>query len=490
MPHLLYIPFLFALGACVGSFLNVVVWRLPRGESLVTPPSRCPVCGTRLAWYDNIPVFGWIFLRGRCRYCYNPVSARYPTVELITGLLFVLYYVMFFLFQQGPCQPGKNFANLDLRQHWALYVAVVLTLSALLAASLIDAELFWIPQSIPMVIAVVGLIYHTFFSSPTAPGSVHAAASGQVFDPVSRQAHGPVAGYGGLMAAGGTLGLLVALALVWLKVLPRSFSQGYPALEIDKEAEAAAADNEAPDQTPEKPGLLARLIDAYRGTLPPAKQAVMDKQRRAMEAREKELAREQEREAQAAARRDAEQRQKAGQPEEPPPAPKEFTRADIRREMRREMLFLLFPLVGAAAAALLVNRSPALAAAWRDLLKSHAWLAGLLGALLGGLVGAFAIWLTRVLGSVAFGREAMGMGDVDLMFGVGTVIGAGPVVVAFFAAPFFGIAFAVYMLLTGKRRELPYGPYLSLGTAFAMLYACDVMKHLLPGLEAMRQMIP
>src|SRR5436190_6443584 len=97
--HAIFIFFVFALGACIGSFLNVVVWRLPRNESLVTPPSRCPKCGHKLAWFDNIPVFGWIFLRGKCRYCGEPISPRYPIVEAITGLLFVGYYVSFFILQ-------------------------------------------------------------------------------------------------------------------------------------------------------------------------------------------------------------------------------------------------------------------------------------------------------------------------------------------------------------------------------------------------------
>ncbi len=68
-PHVIFIPFIFALGACIGSFLNVVVWRLPRGESLVNPPSHCPKCNKRLRWYDNLPVIGWIKLGGRCRDC-------------------------------------------------------------------------------------------------------------------------------------------------------------------------------------------------------------------------------------------------------------------------------------------------------------------------------------------------------------------------------------------------------------------------------------
>src|SRR6476646_10692583 len=67
--HATYIIFLFLLGSCIGSFLNVVVWRLPRGESLVTPPSHCPKCGKNLKWYDNLPIIGWIKLSGKCRFC-------------------------------------------------------------------------------------------------------------------------------------------------------------------------------------------------------------------------------------------------------------------------------------------------------------------------------------------------------------------------------------------------------------------------------------
>jgi leader peptidase (prepilin peptidase) / N-methyltransferase len=72
----------------LGSFLNVVIHRLPRGESLVHPRSRCPHCGTQIAGYDNIPIVSWLLLRGRCRHCRAPISPRYPAVELITALLF------------------------------------------------------------------------------------------------------------------------------------------------------------------------------------------------------------------------------------------------------------------------------------------------------------------------------------------------------------------------------------------------------------------
>jgi leader peptidase (prepilin peptidase)/N-methyltransferase len=80
---------LFILGLCVGSFLNVVIARVPHGQSIVRPRSRCPKCGHEISWYENIPIASWLALRGRCRGCKAPISVRYPLVELLTGLLFL-----------------------------------------------------------------------------------------------------------------------------------------------------------------------------------------------------------------------------------------------------------------------------------------------------------------------------------------------------------------------------------------------------------------
>lgn len=86
---LLVAVWLFAVGGAVGSFLNVVVYRLPLGLSLVTPGSHCPVCKHPIRWYDNVPVFGWFLLRGRCRDCRASISFRYPLIEAVTALLFL-----------------------------------------------------------------------------------------------------------------------------------------------------------------------------------------------------------------------------------------------------------------------------------------------------------------------------------------------------------------------------------------------------------------
>jgi leader peptidase (prepilin peptidase) / N-methyltransferase len=90
------IPFFFFLfGIAIGSFLNVCITRIPEGISIVSPASRCPRCKTPIKPYDNIPVFGWLLLRGKCRSCALPISPMYPIIEFVTGLLFVLTYYRF-----------------------------------------------------------------------------------------------------------------------------------------------------------------------------------------------------------------------------------------------------------------------------------------------------------------------------------------------------------------------------------------------------------
>ena len=141
----------FAFGAVVGSFLNVVIGRLPAGESLVHPPSRCPKCATPIAPYDNIPVLAWLWLRGKCRACGQPISARYPLVELLVGLLAVALLRRF-----GPTWPALG------------YFAFV---AALVALAYIDLDTWLLPHEITWPLIAVGLLSPlwnpgvTFFAS-------------------------------------------------------------------------------------------------------------------------------------------------------------------------------------------------------------------------------------------------------------------------------------------------------------------------------------
>jgi leader peptidase (prepilin peptidase)/N-methyltransferase len=388
IPHWFFILWFFAVGACVGSFINVVVFRLPRGQSLVHPPSRCPQCEHKLAWYDNVPVFGWIFLGGKCRYCKKPISPRYPIVEAAAGLLFAGFYIAVFMWGQGPFwaiyQDGEIaeiYRMTSLHDSWPIFGLLLFSVGVLLATSLIDAELYLIPLPLPLLMAGVGVLVHTLVDHNGIAGSLTADANQMA------------------LATGGGLGLLLSLALLRMGVLPLSFAEGEAPLEVDKLNQ---------------------------------------------------------------------------KPEDPPPV--DYTPTQIRAEIRKEMLFLLLPLILAGAAVFLQMHFGLF-----DRVAQFDWLSGLLGSVLGGLVGGFTVWMTRILGSYAFGKEAMGLGDIDLMFAVGTVIGPSAAIVAFLIAPFFGLPLAILMYLFKSRRQLPYVPYLSLATVTVMLFYFPIYNYLRPG---------
>jgi leader peptidase (prepilin peptidase)/N-methyltransferase len=92
---LLLIPFSALFGLAIGSFLNVVIWRVPRGQSVASPPSACPACNHEIRPRDNVPVVSWLLLRGKCRDCGEPISARYPLVEALTSVMFVIMALHF-----------------------------------------------------------------------------------------------------------------------------------------------------------------------------------------------------------------------------------------------------------------------------------------------------------------------------------------------------------------------------------------------------------
>lgn len=91
----IYIFAMFTLGILIGSFLNVAIYRIPSGESIVLPASKCQTCKNELKWYHNIPVFSWVFLRGKCSFCKSKISKQYPAVEIATGLLYLAAFLIF-----------------------------------------------------------------------------------------------------------------------------------------------------------------------------------------------------------------------------------------------------------------------------------------------------------------------------------------------------------------------------------------------------------
>jgi leader peptidase (prepilin peptidase)/N-methyltransferase len=153
--------FAFLFGSIVGSFLNVCIWRLPREESIVFPPSRCPACGAGIRPRDNLPILGWLLLRGRCRDCREPISPRYPLVELLTAVLFLLAYR-----KAGPT--------------WELLAGLVL-LSAMVVIVFIDLDHMIIPDVITLPGIVLGLLLTPLLPHTLLSGVVGAAVGGLYF---------------------------------------------------------------------------------------------------------------------------------------------------------------------------------------------------------------------------------------------------------------------------------------------------------------------
>ena len=137
--------FSFAFGACVASFLNVCIWRLPRNESVVRPGSHCPNCNAPIRWYQNIPILSYLALGGKCANCRKPISIRYTIVELLGGILFLMAYLQWAMpamFRDAPIaamHPLLNFWMMPT--YWLVFAGLIL-------GSFIDLEHFYLPDRV------------------------------------------------------------------------------------------------------------------------------------------------------------------------------------------------------------------------------------------------------------------------------------------------------------------------------------------------------
>lgn len=365
----IWYAFVFAFGSCVGSFLNVVIYRLPRDKSLVLPPSACPACGKHIRFYDNIPLISWLVLRAKCRYCKAPISPRYFLIELLTALIFVGAFFLYFRTHLragvAPFEAGG----------WFIYLMTLILLSAFLAASAIDLELWIIPLSICWFVTGVGLIGSAVGQFIITPAVIR----GYALLPMASTSIGA-------LAAGAAIGTVISLLLLITGCIKRSY-----------EWEAETATPAGTENT-----------------------AVSE------------------------------------------------AKVNHRLEVAKEVVFLLPIIICAVGSYWLCRNVEAVQMWWVDFSQQPV-ITGLLGSLWGYFVGCGIVWITRILGTLAFGKEAMGLGDVHLMGAAGTVIGAGFATVAFFIAPFFGLVWAVWQMFFKKTRQIPYGPFLSMGIVVVII---------------------
>jgi leader peptidase (prepilin peptidase)/N-methyltransferase len=386
LEHLPAAVFLFVFGACVGSFLNVVVYRLPRNMRLLIPPSRCTSCDHRLRFFrENLPILGWIASRGRCRYCGERISIEYPVIEATVACMFLLVYALAYWIPTGTPFFGEVFgqwwhAN-GLARSLPMYIALMGLLCGLLAMTLIDARTFTIPIQIPIVVTFIALVCSVWQS---LIDTAHTTAQTWPMPGVDWTWAGA--------AIGGWIGVLLSTLLLRAGIFKPSFA----------DYEDFVDEGEVLGEYPH-----------------------------------------------------------------------------ARREVLRECVFLLPAVIGFAAGWMLgyEGGAPPLA------------MQAIGGSLLGYLVGGGLVWAIRILGTFAFGREAMGLGDVHLLGCVGAVLGWWDPILIFFIAPFSGLLWAAVSAalasaLHRPRREIPYGPHLAVAAAaviFLHPWVMDGWRILLPG---------
>jgi len=375
VPDWIWFVFTFAFGCCIGSFLNVVIYRLPRDKSLVTPPSACPACGKHIHFYDNIPLFSWLFLGQKCRYCKASISPRYFIIELLTGLIFLGLFILYFKLDL------RDGIRLDDGGGWFIYLIHIIMLGAFIAASAIDLELWIIPLSICWFV--------------TAAGFIGSAVCVYIIDPALIRAYSllpSATANTAALAVGATAGLVISLMLLVSGVLKRSYEPEESEDLQNSSQENLGQPNDSADESQE-------------------------------------------------------------------PVEEQFNH---RLEACREIIFLL-PIIICSVGCFWIVREFTAVGTWWNNFSQHPAIAGLLGSVWGYFVGCGIVWGIRIFGTLAFGKEAMGLGDVHLMGAAGAVIGPVYVVVAFFVAPFFGLTWAGFQMFFKKIKQIPYGPFLSLG---------------------------
>lgn len=153
----------FLLGGAVGSFLNVVVYRLPRGESLLWPPSHCPRCNHPIRWYDNVPILSWMILAGRCRDCRGPIAIRYPVVEAMCAAMFLVVLLRIGIGAHLPQRPvpvgeGVIFRTWTPLETLGASAYYLVLLATLLAAGLIEYDGHPLPVGVALPALVIGAL--------------------------------------------------------------------------------------------------------------------------------------------------------------------------------------------------------------------------------------------------------------------------------------------------------------------------------------------
>lgn len=467
-PAALSVVLIGVFGAVCGSFLNVVIYRLPRGLSIARPYwSFCPCCEARIPWYDNVPIIGWLLLRGRCRNCVAPISVHYPIVEALTALAFVTIWDLLFVSQLvslgGPPEV-----------HWVMAGAYFTLYAGLLACAVMDIESYSIDIRISLLVLVIGVVSH-------GSRGLDPAFGGQL--PPALSLAGIAAGLTGLVGW-----------LIFRAIVTRRHRESASALqETPSGADGADGSSLVGDENPEasdvavqEPARFVSLVllmvvlfgvvlwQALAADWPgdwriPAGgfrfgvflfvcMTVLILASWRGEAAEAEVMDD-----------------------------IETGRSTARREALRECLWLA-PALAVGVAVFVGLRSAGVAERGWEGLLGRSWISPvaaphLVGAVysVGGMVWAVALgWAVRVLGTLAFGKEAFGTGDIYLMASIGAVAGFWNLVFGFFFAALLALVGVLATLFRRRSRAIPFGPWLALGSVVALGFERALLKYFSP----------
>lgn len=459
-----------ALGGCIGSFLNVVAYRWPRDLSILHPSrSFCPHCRYQIRWYDNIPVVSWLLLRGQCRSCRAPISLQYPLVELATALLFLLTYDAFFVSRQ-------RFGITSLSADWPILLGHFAMWAGMVVVTVMDLEAYMVDIRVTWIVSICGLIAHLAWTPASSADWIRPA------------------GGGAALCFGAAAGLIIGAAL-FLRKAPSIPEE--PNSEVTQEAQSTIA----PPPVRTGPRLLGVLLPSLLviGYLV-AIGSAPHSDRMPVVQRLGEI------EGEVLAPQFIPFTQDPGamllglgflltyllvtltasHPQEV--ADVEIVEAIQSEAMhaRRQALWelkLLTPAILLGVGGLLWAGSPggeaivARILGWQPI--TGWWpIYGLSTALFGWVIGGAVGWLCRVIFTLLFGKEAMGMGDVHILAAAGAVAGWPVAFLGFFCAAPLTLLALVVIHFRRQSRAVPYGPWLALGFLLASLYQDRILSYL------------
>lgn len=466
-----WLGFLGTFGACVGSFLNVVIYRLPRDLSLSEPMwSFCPGCTTRIRWYDNLPVLGYLRLGGKCRDCGMAISPRYPTVELLGAIIVLLLFDGFFIAHThaglGSTIPGITW---QLSEDWPILLAHAVLFTSLLAMSAIDIEHYWVDVRFTTLAAGAGFLFHAMWTPgkrvvewhrPSESLAIGALAATIVWiltmlvmrfvyrNETGAQAAvepgAPKSFYDELasrrLAGVGAIPAVTEVVAAPSKIRPLlGYVAGFATLGVMAIVAFGACTDYVelgPQLSPAlrwTPALVLLFVFIVAGAAPHR-----DADREIMEAIEAE-------------------------------------RPEARRVAITELLWLLPAVVVGVLAVYFDITNAAVGDSFGRILgwePRYNWapIQGLGTAAAGFVIGGGIGWLVRIVATIIMGREAFGTGDIHMMAAAGCVAGWPVVLIGFMLCSFLALAGWLLTLPFKQSRAIPLGPWLSIAFLIVVLF--------------------